>query len=168
MPSKKPKTKRKLSPRKRRYAIARGRGLSQAAAAAAAGYKGKRAKANVTGSELERDPRVIELMRLEVSRDMDEKTTRDLLAAMARGEVPTKVVRAPDGPRVEHDTHAAATSVARIQGQFKDHTRIDFGADPESALAEIQALLRELDVERSDEQIKAALERLGEPERTGE
>jgi hypothetical protein len=165
--SKKPKKKRPLNARGKRYAIARGRGLSQRKAAKVAGFNSKRAAQGVTGNELDKDPRVQKLMQLEISRDMDAKTTRDLLAGQARGEVPTKIIRGTDGIRVEHDTHAALQSVARIQGQFKDHTRIDFGADPESAFAEVRALLRELGVECTDDEIKAALERLEQSEGGG-
>jgi hypothetical protein len=162
--ARKPKKKRPLSARQRRYAIARGRGLSQRKAADKAGYKSVRARAGATGNELDKDPRVQELMKVEVTRDMDEATTRGLLAAQARGEVPTKIVRGTDGIRVEHDTHAAANSVARIQGQFKDHTRVDFGADPDAAYEEIRMLLAAFGVTATDDEIKAALERVGEPE----
>jgi phage terminase small subunit len=162
--AKKPKKKRPLTAKQRRYAIAAARGLNKRQAAEKAGYKGARARKSVTGAELERDPRIQELMRIEVARDMDEATTRGLLAAQARGEVPTKIVRGTDGVRVEHDTHAAAESVARIQGQFKDHTRVDFGADPDAAYEEIRMLLAAFGVTATDDEIKAALERVGEPE----
>ena len=109
---------KKLSPRKAKYAKLRGKGLTQQEAARRAGYSSQRAR-HVTGSELERDPRVRKLMADEMDKDLSTDELVNRIAGQARGEIPTKVVTGT-GARVEYETLAAEAQAARIKGLYKD------------------------------------------------
>src|SRR5262245_764116 len=98
-----PRGPNRLDPRKRRYAKARARGQTIRQAAKTAGLKGSRAAKCVTQAAWEKDPQVQMLIAEEIRRDMDEGELRSILAAQARGQVPTKVVRG-DRARTEYDT----------------------------------------------------------------
>lgn len=106
-------------PRKRRYAIARAHGDSMRDAGKKAGLKGSRAAKGVTQVAWEKDPRVQMMIAEEIRRDMDEGEVRSILAAQARGEVPTKVIRG-DRSRAEYDTLTATITIARCLGMLKE------------------------------------------------
>lgn len=113
--------RKKLSPRRRRYARARARGETLAKAAKAAGYNSKRASLGVTGSEIEKDPRVAaEIQRL-IQKAMPTDEMLALRAAQARGILPTKTtVDLGDGTRVECDRGDALSDLMRAAGLFKE------------------------------------------------
>lgn len=140
--------KRNITPEQRRYAIARARGQTIREAGKTAGLKGNRAAKGVTQAAWEKDPRVQMLIAEEVRRSMDEGEVLNILAAQARGDAPTKIIRG-DRARTEYDTHSAATAVARCLGLFKE-AHVGPGADG--------ALVHEHRFgELTDEQLKARL-----------
>lgn len=144
--------------RREKYARARGRGASRSKAAAAAGFTSKRAKRGITGYDLERDPRVRQLMHDEMSKDMSETEVKNRLAAQARGEIPTKVVVGPEGPRAEFDSHAAGVAITRVLGLNKETHRFEMPVDRDEALREIQEVLKLFGVEATIEEISAKVE----------
>jgi hypothetical protein len=150
--------RRKLSPQKERYAILRGKGKTQREAyERATGKRTKRSAKNVTQAEWERDPKVQMKIADTIRKDIDETEIRNRLAAQSRGEVPTKVVLGAEG-RAEYDSKDAAVHAGKMLGMFTDHHRIEFAADREAALEEIQALLKLWNVEASKEEIAVRLE----------
>lgn len=152
--------RRKLSPQKRKYAVLRGKGKSQREAyEKATGKQTKRSRKNVTQAEWERDPRVQMIIADTFRKDLDETQIRNRLAAQVNGDVPTLVVQGT-AARAEFNSGQATQLAARVLGMVTDHHRIEFAADRDAALEEVQELLKLFGVEVSKEDIAAKLEKV--------
>lgn len=160
-----PKQEKPLTLRQQKFALNRAKGMRLGEAAVKAGETSKRAKRGNTGWEWEQDPRVRELILQYAREAMAEEEVDNIIAAQARGLVPTKVVEGFGG-RAEYDMLGALSVQARILGKFKVEVSGPDGGPVTIAAADVsdEDLLRRIGQLKRIYEAAAKVEAEGTPE----
>jgi hypothetical protein len=140
-PSTRARTREGLAPSAELYAFYRAQGLSQRHASQMAGYTGARAKGGVTAHYLEKLPEVKDAIKRYVNQHISDSEIKGRIAAMSRGELPTKRIAGKDGrpDRFEFDMLEATRTAAKMAKLLND--RIEHtGEDGGPIEAKVQAM----------------------------